>query len=138
MTAGGAEGADRRFGVARPGSDPQRFAGVAKIDLATGDVLKIGEDPAPDNGAVLATDGGLIFHGDLNRRLRAFDAATGKRLWETILGGPISNSTITYAINGKQYVLVMTGDGMLNQGLAAQAGIKTVAGHNEIYAFALP
>ncbi len=138
MTAGGAGGVDRRVAVARPGSDPERFAGIAKIDIATGHVLKIGEDRAPDNGAVLATDGGLIFHGDLNRRLRAFDAATGAQLWQAILGGPISNSTITYAIHGKQYVLVMTGDGLLNQGLAAQAGIKTVAGHNEIYAFALP
>jgi hypothetical protein len=27
-------------------------------------------------------------------------------LWETTLGGTIQNSTITYAVNGKQYVAV--------------------------------
>jgi len=27
-----------------------------------------------DNGAMLATAGDLVFHGDLNRRFRAFDA----------------------------------------------------------------
>jgi len=32
-------------------------------------------------------------------------------LWETIVGGIVSVSTITYAVNGKQYVAVMTGEG---------------------------
>jgi hypothetical protein len=34
--------------------------------------------------------------------LKAFDADTGKVLWETIVGGIVSVSTITYAVNGKQ------------------------------------
>ena len=50
-----------------------------------------------------------MFFGDLNRRLRAIDAESGKVLWETIVGGMIMNSTITYAVNGKQYVMVFTG-----------------------------
>ena len=61
--------------------------------------------------AVLATAGDLVFRGDLNRRFKAFDAETGKVLWETIVGGIVSVSTITYAVNGKQYVAVMTGEG---------------------------
>ncbi len=59
---------------------------------------------------MLATAGDLVFHGDMNRRFRAFDAATGKKLWESVLGGNVSVSTITYAVNGKQYVAVMTGN----------------------------
>jgi hypothetical protein len=47
----------------------------------------------------------------MNRRFRAFDAESGKIVWETILGGIVQMSTITYAVNGKQYVAVMTGDG---------------------------
>jgi glucose dehydrogenase len=74
----------------------------------------------------------------VNRRLRAFDAANGKMLWEQILGGPISVSTITYAVNGKQYVSVIAGDNLAAGGLARQAGLKTVTGHNTIYTFALP
>ena len=50
------------------------------------------------------------FWGDLNRRFRAFDPDTGGILWETILGGIIQNNTITYSVNGKQYVAVLTGD----------------------------
>jgi len=88
----------------------------------------------------LATAGDLIFWGDLNRRFKAFDADTGKILWETILGDSIQNSTITYAIDGKQYVAVMTGDGQsATAGPLSQAKeLKVPRGHNAIYVFALP
>jgi hypothetical protein len=59
-------------------------------------------------------------------------------LWEQILGGPISVSTIAYAVNGKQYISVIAGDNLAAGGLARQAGIKTTTGHNTIYSFALP
>ena len=93
----------------------------------------------PGNGAVLATAGNLVFHGDMNRRFRAFDAETGKKLWESILGGNVSVSTITYAVNGKQYIAVMTGDNAKTPELAAEfPEIKTPRGHNAIYVFSLP
>ena len=129
---------ERRVGIPRPGSSPEEFGGIAKINLSTGEILRFDLQRSPGTGAVLATAGDLIFHGDVNRRLRAFDAATGKMLWEQILGGPISVSTITYAVNGKQYVSVIAGDNLANGGLARQAGIKTTTGHNTIYTFALP
>ena len=66
---------------------------------------------APGNGAMLATAGDLVFWGDLDGKLRAFDAASGKTLWETALPGTVQNSTITYAVNGKQYLAVFTGVG---------------------------
>ncbi|MGE3533053.1 MAG: PQQ-binding-like beta-propeller repeat protein [Steroidobacteraceae bacterium] len=138
MTAGGPQGPEKRVAVPRVGSDPNKFAAIAKVNLATGEILRIGENFAPDSGAVLATAGNLIFHGDLNRRFRAFDAETGKPLWESILGGPVVVSTITYAVKGKQYVLVMTGDTFLSGHLARRAGIKYIEGHNTIYVFALP
>jgi len=49
-------------------------------------------------------------------------------------------STITYAVNGKQYVAVMTGEGQSGTaGLLAQVpGLKFPRGHNAIYVFALP
>jgi alcohol dehydrogenase (cytochrome c) len=89
---------------------------------------------------VLATAGDLIFWGDLDRRFRAFNADTGKVLWETILGGVISVSTITYAVNGQQYIAVMTGDGESGtQGLFRQVPeLTTPRGQNAIYVFGLP
>ncbi len=133
------EGGQRK-GVARAGADPQKLNGLAKINMETGEILRFGEQRAPSNGAVLATAGNLIFWGDLDRRLHAFDAETGKQLWEGIVGGSIAVSTITYAVNGKQYVAILTGDGALGPGLVRLHApeIKRVAGHNAVYVFALP
>jgi alcohol dehydrogenase (cytochrome c) len=125
--------------VPRPGSDPKALTGMAKINLSTGEILRFDVGRAPGNGGVLATAGGLIFHGDMSRRFRAFDAETGKQLWESILGGNISVSTITYSVNGKQYVAVMTGDNLkISELVGGVPEITTPRGHNAIYVFALP
>jgi alcohol dehydrogenase (cytochrome c) len=139
LTSASAAGAGSWRVVPRPGSDPNALTGMAKIDLATGEILRFDVGRAPGNGAVLATGGGLIFHGDMNRRFRAFDARTGERLWETILGGNVSVSTITYAVRGKQYVAVMTGDNLkVSELLGVVPELRTPRGHNAIYVFALP
>jgi alcohol dehydrogenase (cytochrome c) len=81
----------------------------------------------------------VAFWGDLNRRFKAFDVDTGKVLWESVLGGPIAVSTITYAVNGKQYVAVTTGEGQLTGSLIALTpDLKPARGHNAVYVFALP
>jgi hypothetical protein len=63
-------------------------------------------------------------------------------LWETIVGGMVMTSTITYAVNGKQYVLVNTGEGQsVTSGplrLTTNAMPKAIRGHNSVVAFALP
>ncbi len=95
----------------RPGIDPNKFMNIAKIDLSTGEMEMIHSQPQPGQGSALVTNGDLVFWGDMNRRFRAFDADSGKVLWETVVGGMIMTSTITYAVNGKQYVAILTGDG---------------------------
>jgi alcohol dehydrogenase (cytochrome c) len=138
MTAnsGNPQGATRE-NVPRPGSDPNKLAGLVRMDMATGKVLWRHTQYAPSQGAVLATAGDLVFWGDMDRRFRAFDAGTGKVLWESILGSSIQTSTITYSVGGKQYVAVLTGEGQVN--LYRQfPDIKVPRAHNAIYVFALP
>jgi alcohol dehydrogenase (cytochrome c) len=86
----------------------------------------------------LVTAGDIVFWGDLTRKFRAFDAVNGKILWETALDGPASNSTITYAVNGKQYVAVLVGNGGLMAGLLRQSGIEPSPFPNALYVFSLP
>jgi alcohol dehydrogenase (cytochrome c) len=136
MTANTTSG--MRHGVLRPGSDINAIAGIAKVNLSTGEMQKIDVGRSPSTGSLLATEGGLIFHGNIDRRFSAFDAATGKKLWQSILGGPISVSTITYAVDGKQYVAVITGDNLAEPVLSRQTETPLVHGHNAIYVFALP
>ena len=131
-----------REGVMRPGSDPNKFMNIAKIDAATGEMKVLYSQPQSGQGSALVTAGDLIFWGDQNRRFRAFDAETGKVLWESIVSGMVMNSTISYAVNGKQYVMVFTGEGQSVSagplGLTRNSIPGAVRGHNSIFVFALP
>jgi alcohol dehydrogenase (cytochrome c) len=136
MTAAEPGAADKRFGQIAPGASIDTWSGLMKVNASTGEMTPILRQRAPSNGAVLATDGDLIFWGDLDQAFRALDADSGKVLWEQRLNGPIQNSTITYAIDGKQYIAVLTGVGALSGGLIDQAGIKPNRTYNALYVFA--
>jgi len=62
-------------------------------------------------GGLLATAGGLLFAGDGAGNLVAHDAATGKPLWHTRIGA-ITNPPQTYMLDGRQYLVVATGDAL--------------------------
>jgi alcohol dehydrogenase (cytochrome c) len=139
MTSKSEAGPERRGPVPQPGSDPKKLTGIGKINLSTGEILHFDEGRSPSYGAVLTTAGDLVFHGDMNRRFRAFDVYTGKQLWEAIVGGHVSVSTISYAARGKQYIAIMTGDGLTDGGpLNETPELKPPKGSNAIFAFALP
>ncbi len=131
-----------RAGVIRPGSDPSKYMNIGKIDLATGEMRVLYSQPQASVGSALVTAGDLVFWGDQNRRLRAFDADNGRILWEAVVGGMIMTSTISYAVNGKQYVMVFTGEGQSVTagplGLTQKSMPRAVRGHNSIFVFALP
>ena len=61
---------------------------------------------------VLSTAGDLVFAGGMEGTFFALDAKTGERLWYVNLGGPNASGPISYAVDGKQYV-VGTGQGTL-------------------------
>jgi alcohol dehydrogenase (cytochrome c) len=61
------------------------------------------------SSSLLATAGGLVFGGDTNRRIVAFDAASGKILWEVPLNSQPGGFPMTYMAGGKQYVAIPTG-----------------------------
>jgi alcohol dehydrogenase (cytochrome c) len=61
---------------------------------------------------VLSTAGDLVFAGGMEGTFVALDARTGERLWYVNLGGPNASGPISYAVDGKQYV-VGTGQGTL-------------------------
>jgi len=127
-----------RFGVLHEERSLDELSGLARIDLVTGRIDRIFYGRAPSNGAALVSAGDLVFWGDLDHRIRAFDAESGDVLWETTLDGPVQNSTITYAVDGRQYVAVLTGEGILTGRLIEQAGINPNRGHNSLTVFALP
>jgi alcohol dehydrogenase (cytochrome c) len=79
------------------------------VDVAGRKLAWVHHQRAPFSASVLATAGGVLFAGDLDPSLKAFDAATGKLLWQAALDDLPSSSIITYGAGTTQYVAVVMG-----------------------------
>ena len=118
-----------RFQLA-PGTDD--LGSVWAIDAETGETTWLHEQRA-STFALVATGGGLVFGGDGNGRFRAFDHESGEVLWEINLGSAVSGFPITYAVDGRQYVVASTS--ARRSGLTPE--LQPSAGNN-LFVFALP
>jgi alcohol dehydrogenase (cytochrome c) len=88
--------------------------------------------------AALNTAGGLTFIGDVDRYFKAFDTNDGKLLWQTRLGAGLHGYPITYAVDGRQYVAVAAGMGVMKLLTVAQSPeIYQPNGGNQLYVFEL-
>jgi alcohol dehydrogenase (cytochrome c) len=94
----------------RPDSDG-RYGRIQAIDLETRKTVWTVRQRAPQTSGVLATAGGVVFAGALDRWFTAYDAATGRALWRARLSDVPSAAPISYAVNGKQYVAMVVGYG---------------------------
>ena len=114
--------------------DPDGYPAIAPpwgtlsaIDLNTGEYVwkvSLGEYPelaakglkntgTENYGGPVVTGGGLVFIGasDFDKKFRAYDKATGEMLWETTLPFSGNATPATYAVNGRQYVVIAAGGG---------------------------
>jgi len=115
------------------------------INLDTGEYLwkkPFGQYPElvaqglPDTGSEnyggpVVTAGGVLFIGAtvLDKKFRAYDKATGKLLWETLLPFSANATPVTYEVGGRQYVVIAAG---------GQRDPSTPGGGGVYVAFALP
>jgi glucose dehydrogenase/plastocyanin len=60
-------------------------------------------------GGSLATAGGLVFAGEGNGNINAYDAKTGSRLWQFQTGAGANSPPMTYSVDGQQYVVIASG-----------------------------
>ena len=89
---------DRPFGSARANGP---------FGIALGLPWTIG---TPNNGGAVVTAGGLVFiAATTDNLIHAIDLKTGKELWHDVLPGGGQANVMTYAVDGRQFVVVMAG-----------------------------
>ncbi len=118
-----------------PGTD--KVGAVWAISVETGQTVWKHEQRA-GTLSLATTGGGLVFGGDSNGRFRAFDDRSGKVLWETNLGSPVSGFPMTFAAGGKQYVAVSTGNSLVSGSALRLAPELKPGNAANIFVFALP
>ena len=87
----------------------KQWGRLAAVNLDTGKMAWKFDTDQPLIGGVLATAGDLVFNGEGSGLFRAFDAKTGKMLWQYQCGAGVNAPAASYMANGKQYVAVAAG-----------------------------
>jgi alcohol dehydrogenase (cytochrome c) len=89
----------------------QTIGHLRAIDVANKKIVWDVPSSLPLFAGILVTKGGVVFTGDLRGRVLAFDAKTGKELWKFQTGSGINASPMTYELEGKQYIAILSGLG---------------------------
>jgi alcohol dehydrogenase (cytochrome c) len=124
--------------VARLAPGKDKAGRIDAISVESGRTLWSYENRVTNFSPVLATAGGLVFNGGMDRYLRAHDDADGKVLWQTRLASQALGFTVTYAVNGQQYVAIAAGGGSNPGALRVTPDADATTGGNAVYVFALP
>jgi quinoprotein glucose dehydrogenase len=112
--------------------------GTIMWQVPDGEVSKIapaiGTGSHAPRGGVVATGGGLLFVGtSSDRKLRAYDADTGRVLWAFDLPAAQEGVPAVYSVGGRQYVAIAVG----GNGLFSQNMQLPEAGPGQYMVFAL-
>lgn len=88
------------------------FAWIRGFDATTGQQKWIYKAESLVVAGVTPTAGGVVFSGDMAGNFLTLDAKTGSVLYRFYTGGPVGGVS-TYAVNGRQYVAVASGNASL-------------------------
>ena len=114
--------------------------GLKAWDPVAQKTVWMNKNSLPFNGGTMTTASGLVFAGDIQGMFRAFDAKTGKELWKFNTGSGITAAPMTYTIDGKQYVAVVSGRTQSIPAFLGEIGEKMVNASPEggtLFVFAL-
>ena len=101
-----------RHGSQRPLGVAGRTARLSQGDRSVDRQDQMGRpSDIPRFSGVLSTGGGLVFSGQLTGEFEAFDADTGKKLWQFQTGSGIEGQPVTWEQDGVQYVAIASGYG---------------------------
>jgi alcohol dehydrogenase (cytochrome c) len=98
-------------------TDAAGSGGVVAIDPQTGQKKWTFKQFDVTDSGNLTTATDLLFTGGREGYFYALDARTGAELWKASLGGQIANGPISYAVDGKQYIAVISGNSLITLAL---------------------
>jgi PQQ-dependent dehydrogenase (methanol/ethanol family) len=87
----------------------KQWGRLAAVNLDTGKLAWKADTDQPLIGGVLATAGNLVFTGEGNGNVNAYDAKSGAKLWSFQCGAGVNAPPTSYVVNGKQYIAVAAG-----------------------------
>ena len=116
---------------------PRRYGSLKSVDPTTGEIKASVKMPYPNYGGVLATAGNLVFIGQLDGTLYAYDARTLKEVWSFNAGTGINAPPITYSVDGKQYIAVLMGSKQTAAVWEDSPELKNTSTASMLYVFAL-
>ena len=90
-------------------NDTARQGWVTAVNASDGTVVWRYRSRLPMIAAVTTTGGGLVLTGELTGDFLVLDASSGEELYRFNTGGPMGGGIVTYEVNGRQYVAVMSG-----------------------------
>ncbi len=93
-------------------TEEEGYGAIRALDPKTGEKKWDFKMAGYTESGVLSTAGDLVFGGGMDGTFVSLDARTGEVLWHANLGGPNASGPISYAVNGKQYI-VGTGEGTM-------------------------
>jgi alcohol dehydrogenase (cytochrome c) len=82
---------------------------LTAADPVTGEIKKTIHLNYPNYSGTLATAGGLVFNALLDGTIAAYDDTTLDELWKINVASGISAPPMTFEVNGKQYVAIVSG-----------------------------
>jgi alcohol dehydrogenase (cytochrome c) len=116
------------------------MGGVKAWDPIKQQEVWFNKEDLPYTGGMMTTKSNLLFHGDIKGIFKAVDAKTGKTLWKFNTGSGITAAPMTYTLDGKQYIAVVSGRTLSIPAFFGALGEKMVAASPEggtMYVFAL-
>jgi alcohol dehydrogenase (cytochrome c) len=117
---------------------PQGPRGYLKaIDPLTGKTKWEDGSDIPRFSGVLSTGGGLVFSGRLTGEFEAFDADSGKKLWQFQTGSGIEGQPVTWEQDGVQYVAIASGYGGVYSLFSGDERMASVPAGGSLWVFAL-
>jgi alcohol dehydrogenase (cytochrome c) len=78
-------------------------------DPFSGEIRKRVRVSYPNNSGALTTAGGLVFTGFTDGSLMAYDDSTMEQLWKVNVGTGFQAPPMTFEVNGKQFVAILSG-----------------------------